>query len=122
MTASRRTTGRDGAQERRRSARYPLGIDALLYHNGVPVVRGRTRDIGLEGAYVETGASMHDPGAELELELALRSETGIERHRTVARVRHVSRAGLGVAFEGFDTSLHRRLRRILRGAGEAGPP
>ena len=42
----------DPFMERRMDRRRPVGLEAMLYRDGRPVARGRTRDVGLKGLFL----------------------------------------------------------------------
>ena len=90
-----------------------MRLDVKMFRDGRPVALAHTRDVGLEGAFVEC------PGVALAgntfLELAFESGSrGTRRlYRIPVRVSRVATEGFGVVFWRFDRSLFRDLERLL---------
>jgi hypothetical protein len=80
-----------------------MRADALIYIDGVPVINATIRNIGRDGAYVETRGPVLARGTAVDLELCLRLRGTERRHRLPALVVHIDTDGMGVMF--------RRLRR-----------
>jgi len=94
--------------EQRASDRRPVAIEVDIFQRGAPVRHGRTRDVGLGGAFVE------GPGLPLraEVELAFRIPGARER-RLRARVVRVEDGGSGVAFHDLDLGAVRALQDVI---------
>lgn len=103
--------------EHRWSLRKRLTTNVLLYHHGIPVARCESRDVGLEGMFVNTGPLNYFRNTRLDVEFSLRNPaTGqVARCRLPAIVVHTSNQGLGLTFIGFNPDIFRTLDAILHG-------
>ena len=54
--------------EHRCNKRLVKAIKVMLYHNGIPVAICKTRDIGVEGVFVETGSMVYRNNTLLKIE------------------------------------------------------
>ncbi len=102
---SARHTRSGALGEQRGDARRAVRVNAVLYCDALPILRGRVLDMGPRGAFVRTGPSAFGPGADLELELILPGGTGIRTCRLPVTVRHVTGSGLGLRFRRVDPVL-----------------
>lgn len=94
--------------EQRASDRRRVAIEVDIFQRGAPVRHGRTRDVGLGGAFVE------GPGLPLraEVELAFRIP-GTRERRLRARVVRVEDSGSGLAFHDLDLGAVRALQDVI---------
>ncbi|NIR60965.1 MAG: PilZ domain-containing protein [Gammaproteobacteria bacterium] len=81
--------------EHRFYSRPPVTLPVVIYHWGIPVDTGRTRDLSIEGAQIEGVGVAFSPNTPLTLELRL--DVGGRRKTYVAavvRYQHGDRIGL----------------------------
>lgn len=95
--------------EHRCSVRRPIGIQLLLYKDGLPVQIGICRNLGLGGLFIETGG--YDWRKNECLEVELMGYNGKPAMRLPAVVVHYSERGAGLMFD----TVSSEQRRILRG-------
>jgi len=103
------------APEQRRYPRLPLVLDVFLEYPPLGVIRGTTRNVSLEGMFVETGYFTLPRGATVQVALPLeRGLTGTYRFR--ARVVHSREGGVGLVLHSAEIAAMRALDRWLRDA------
>jgi hypothetical protein len=78
-----------------------------------PVVRGRSRNIGLEGLFIETGIVILPVGSCIEVEFALMADALWEQIRMPAVVVHRTGDGCGIVFQAFKRKAFRSIERLL---------
>lgn len=103
------------ATDRRWSARKSIALDVVLYEKGLPVAAAVSRNVGLEGMYVETLWHLFRKGTVLEAEFIIAGIRAGRRYRLPVVVMHVSKRGLGLMFSIFDRDLFRTLETMLHG-------
>jgi hypothetical protein len=102
--------------EHRWSERKPIKLDVSIYYEPMGTITGCTRDVSLEGMFVET------PGVELpleaELEVSFETETSGKRqqHNMPAYVVHDSNGGVGLMLRHVDYNDFYALRYMLNAA------
>ena len=82
--------------EHRWRKRLQKTIKVMLYHNRVPVISCKTRDIGIEGIFVESGPLEFRNYTCLEIEFEGASKYGRRWYRLSVAVAHFSNDGLGL--------------------------
>lgn len=82
--------------EHRCNKRLVKAIKVMLYHNGIPVAICKTRDIGVEGVFVETGSMVYRNNTLLKIEFEVISNNSRQLYRLSAIVVHSSGKGLGL--------------------------
>lgn len=104
---------RKDGMEHRWGGRKPMVVPVTVYHQGAPVGRGRTRNIGREGIFIEADALRFPVHTVLELELpqALTGRRG--RQRIPGLVIHNHNDGVGVMFCSFDHHLFKGIDELL---------
>ena len=92
----------NSAEDRRVSPRREMNFEVLVFHRGTALALGHTRDIGLEGMYVQASCPEITRHCLVEVEFALPDDTERNRHRIPALVVRISKDGLGLMFIAFD--------------------
>jgi len=101
---------RDHVQlERRWSIRKPIVMQVVIYQKGLPVAATMSRNVGLEGMYVETSWHPFSKESLIEVEFVIADTSARRRHRLPALVLHVAKRGFGLTFNIFDQTLFRAL-------------
>jgi hypothetical protein len=100
--------------EHRYATRMPLRVHVLIYRQGLPVQAGRTRDISLEGAFVETRQFDCRKFDCLDVEFLPLGQAGCERFRVKAMVIHRGDEGVGFEFAALEPGSEQSLRNCLR--------
>lgn len=102
-----------GEEERRWSPRRDLKIDVVLLKQGTPMARGRSRDVGLEGMFVEAEVDDVTKDSLVDVEFVLDDGVDRSRHRMAALVVHVAREGFGLMFLRFNRRVFRLFEHML---------
>ena len=102
--------------EHRWSERKPIEMEVFLYHPSTGEIAGKTRDISLEGMYVETNGAELPVNSELEVSFITLTETGPKQHRVPAYVVHGSANGVGLMLRHVDYTDFYALRYMLTAA------
>ncbi len=97
--------------EHRCSVRKPIEFQLLLYRQGLPVQNAVSRNLGLGGMFIDTGARSWRKNEYLEVEiLGCNGKPGI---RLPAVVVHYSMRGTGVVFDAISSEQRHTLRACL---------
>ena len=110
--------------EHRFSSRSRMGLDVLLYENGIPFGVGIGRDISLLGMYVETPSAQSLRRHQiLEVEFTGKTRGGENcRFRFPAMVVRHEGSGIGLIFETADHLTRDAVRALVAAEqGSAGP-
>ena len=99
--------------EQRWSLRKPVTFEVKVKYKCHPVVLGRSRNIGLEGLFIETGIMILPVGSCIELEFGLMTATQWEQICMPAVVVHRNRNGCGIAFQAFNWNAFRAIEQLL---------
>jgi hypothetical protein len=102
--------------EHRWSERKPIAMEVHLYHPSAGEVMARTRDVSLEGMFVETNATDLPVNTELEVAFTTFGKNGPEQHRVSAYVVHRNEAGVGLMLRHVEYSNFHALRYMLNAA------
>jgi len=84
--------------EHRWNIRHPAVIDVLLHHKEISEIHCKTRDIGRDGMYVETGNMTYQPNTLLQVEFESNQDGVKQIHVLPTIVVHSSPNGLGLMF------------------------
>lgn len=100
--------------EHRYSVRLPVTINVLLYHNNIPVVHCKTRNIGADGMFVQTGSLKY--GTNTMLKVEFKPDEGKDNHSHIipALVVHHANDGMGLMFPGGNSEAMKVWRNIVR--------
>lgn len=104
----------DGSEmEHRWGSRKAIVMPVTIYRDGLPAARGRTRNIGCEGLFIEADGVSFPEHSVVELELP----RAVIRFRTKRRIPglviHHNEQGVGVMFCSFDRHLFKELDELL---------
>lgn len=91
--------------EHRWARRKPVAVPVTIYHEGKAVGRGRTRNLGHDGVFVEADAGRFPVYTVLELELPPEVMGRRAKRRIPGLVIHGHGDGVGLMFCGFDRHL-----------------
>lgn len=100
--------------EHRYATRVPMRINVLIYRQGLPVQAGRTRDISMEGAFIETRQIECGRYDCLDVEFLPMGQEGCDRFRVKAMVIHRGPEGIGLEFAALEQRSEESLRNCLR--------
>jgi hypothetical protein len=90
-----------------------MRLEAVVVHQGLPVERCWTRDIGLEGAFLDLQLPRFDKGVRVEVEFLVPRNGEVIRRRLPAVVMHRSEQGFGVMFLVFDQEAFRSIEELV---------
>lgn len=104
--------GIDGTTEQRWSERKPLVLEVAIYHHGLLALTCRTRNIGLEGLFVELAGQRFAAHTAVEVGLPW-NRAGREWQRIPALVVHNVPDGMGLMFCSFDHRLFQAIEHLV---------
>jgi hypothetical protein len=99
--------------EQRWSLRKPVTFEVKVVYKCHPVILGQSRNIGLEGLFIETGIMILPVGSCIEVEFGLMAGTQWEEVHMPAVVVHRNRDGCGIAFQTFNGKAFRVIEQLL---------
>jgi hypothetical protein len=101
--------------ERRWSSRKPLSVNVALYYDRIGLLPCKTRDLSVEGMFVQTGHVSLAAGINVDAVLTGESHPGFQLHLP-ARIVRVCGDGVGLRFHKFDVDTYQLLRAVLSDA------
>lgn len=105
------------SMEHRWSERKPIEMDVALYYAPVGTITGKTRDVSLEGMYVQTDGVDLPLHAELEVSFVTQNGGGTpQEHHVPAYVVHGTGSGIGLMLRHVDYGDFYALRYMLSAA------
>ena len=105
------------SMEHRWSERKPIEMDVALYYAPIGTINGKTRDVSLEGMYVQTPGIDLPLHAELEVSFMTRNGNGApQEHHLPAYVVHGNGSGVGLMLRHVDYGDFYALRYMLSAA------
>ena len=99
--------------ERRWCVRKAFIMAVTLHHQGGSLTNCKTRDIGVEGVFIETDTAEVDIHAVVEVSLPISVIGAGQCRRIPATVVHKRPNGLGVMFCSFDQRLYECLCGLI---------
>lgn len=99
--------------EQRWSLRTPVTFEVKVSYKCHPVVLGWSRNIGLEGLFIETGIMILPVGSYIQVEFSLLSASRRQQICMPAVVVHRNRNGCGIAFQAFNGNAFRAIEHVL---------
>lgn len=101
--------------EHRYHPRKPIQLDVHIREGDRVLGWFRTRDVGMEGAFVETGPVDVGPYDVLTLTFCTGRRSS-DAHEVMGLVVHCSEEGVGLMYAAEDPRFHLALRSILHAA------
>jgi hypothetical protein len=98
--------------ERRDTPRVPIALEAMLLYQDKNR-RSLTRDISLDGAFIEADDGAFKNGGRVELSIRLTNGEEPRYHRFDAQIVRVTEHGAGVAFDKIETDSYAALLDLL---------
>jgi len=102
--------------EHRWSSRKNINIDVSLYYPPVGMINGKTRNISLEGMFVDLKGINIPPQARLEICFTASSHGETIEHRLPAYVVHAGDQGIGLMLQHVGYREFDALRYMLNAA------
>jgi len=99
--------------ERRDTPRIPIALETILNYNNQSYEHSTTRDISLDGAFIESKAARLPKRGALELAIKLPVEGAPKYHRFHAQVVRVTNNGAGLLFDRVDTDSYAALLDLV---------
>jgi hypothetical protein len=101
--------------DNRWSDRKDLDISVDIYQHGDKLATGRSRDVGLGGAYLDSVQVKNNLHIDNQVELIFHLIEGTNevKYALHARVVRIDDDGIGLKFHDFDTSVFRSLQQIM---------
>ncbi|KPJ91047.1 MAG: hypothetical protein AMJ53_12440 [Gammaproteobacteria bacterium SG8_11] len=113
--SGRRSKHWEITMDNRWSNRKDLDISVDIYQHGDKLATGRSRDVGLGGAYLDSVQVNHNLSIDNQVELVFHLVEGSSevKYSLHARVVRVDNDGIGLKFHDFDTGVFRSLQQIM---------
>lgn len=99
--------------EKRWSERKPIRMSVMLHYEPLGSVEGKTRDISLEGMFVEIPDPALPLHAEVEVSFVTHEANATHHHRVPAYVVHSNERGVGLMIRHVDYQNFHALRDML---------
>jgi len=99
--------------EKRWAARRPVHVSVDLQYKDVEVVDCQTRDISLNGAFVEVKQLQPTVNANIDLVFRLGDPGHYTKYKVPGKVARLTGDGIGVTFGETNISSFRSLRQLL---------
>ena len=99
--------------ERRDTPRVPLALDAMVKAADRPYQLFRTRDLSLDGAFIETGPHRLSLEDALEIALKIPINGSPQIYRFNARITRAAPLGVGMAFDHVNTESYAALMDLV---------
>ena len=101
--------------DNRWSNRKDLDISVDIYQHGDKLATGRSRDVGLGGAYLDSLHLQNKLRIDNHVELIFHLIEGSSevKYALHARVVRIDADGIGLKFHDFDTGVFRSLQQIM---------
>lgn len=98
--------------ERRWNVRLPVAINIIIYYNGLGLIQAKTKNLSLDGAYIETGRISLNQGGELEL-ILYDPEDCTEQQRVRAHIARLDEQGAGLVFRDIPLAAYDLIRKVM---------
>lgn len=108
--------------EHRCSERLPLVLPALIHRQEHPIVIGKTRNVGLEGMFIETDPAVLTSNMCLEVVLVHKTSAGARRLYLPVVIAHCAEDGAGLMFRSLSSEAEQTLRTLLNQARQSCAP
>lgn len=102
--------------EKRNDIRTPFGFDVMICYEPFGLLRGRTRNVSLEGMFVETGQVRLPKNVCVQVVFSIPGVEKAQSHQIFARVVHSSKEGAGLAFMSSKLTALQALVGVLKAA------
>jgi hypothetical protein len=101
--------------ERRDTPRIPIALEAILQYEDQNYRRSVTRDISLDGAFIEASQISNNIGKKDRLDLAIKIQVDGESHyhQFRGRVIRVTETGAALAFDKTETEAYEALLDLV---------
>ncbi|PLY15685.1 MAG: hypothetical protein C0631_06055 [Sedimenticola sp.] len=99
--------------EHRYSLRRPIEAEVVLNFRALGLVRGKVRDLGVGGMFVDLGCVQLPLNALVEVSLLLDCRATGEAIRAEAMVVHQAGGGVGLMFRDLDPQCHMFLHDMV---------
>src|SRR5690349_6214458 len=98
--------------ERRDTPRVTVALDAMVKHAQRPYQLFRTRDLSLDGAFVEVGPHRLTVKDELDIALKIPVNGASQIYRFHAQVARIAPLGVGMVFDHVNTESYAALMEL----------
>jgi hypothetical protein len=99
--------------DRRLGPRRTASVKALVTHDRAGLTKCLLREIGIDGAFVETGGFHLKKGADVDLVLKIRNGDKRTHCRVPAKVVRTTAEGAALSFDDIDEGIYRILFDIV---------
>ncbi|MFQ6023343.1 MAG: PilZ domain-containing protein [Acidiferrobacterales bacterium] len=99
--------------DRRLGPRKKIALEVMVKHRRLGLLSCETRDISLDGAYVETRNLALRKNAKVDLVLMIPAKGKTQQHRIAAKVVSVEKHGVTFIFRNLDETTYSALVDLL---------
>lgn len=101
------------ATDRRLGPRKQIALEVIVNHRRLGLQRCQTRDISLDGAYIETPEFALRKNAKVDLVLLIPANGKTQHYQVQAKVASVEKRGVTVIFRNLDEPTYSALVDLL---------
>ena len=98
--------------EKRWSLRKDIQLDVVVHHDIAGVIKCKTRDVSLEGMFIETERPLLPIDDQVYLDFILQNDSNNRLHHIRAKVVRITDTGMGVMFREFNPRISHFLRDV----------
>ena len=98
--------------EKRWSMRKEIQLDVMLHHDRAGVIKCKTRDISLEGMFIETQSGTLPVDEQVHLDFILQNDNSNKLHHIRAKIVRTTDTGMGLMFREFNPRISHFLRDV----------
>jgi hypothetical protein len=98
--------------ERRWNERHPVAINIVVYYSGLGLIQGKTKNLSIDGTFIDTGRITLHQGGEVDLILYDPADSSTQQ-RVRARIVRLDDDGAGMVFRDIPLGAYELLRRAL---------
>jgi hypothetical protein len=100
-------------EDKRSSSRRNVALDICINNHFLDPRRWRTRDLGMDSAFVSMHQDEMLPGAHVDVVLSLSNTPGSECVHLSAEIIRVAKDGIALRFQDYDSHICEMLTRLL---------
>ena len=97
---------------KRWSLRKDIQLDVVVHHDDAGVIKCKTRDISLEGMFIETTSPLLPVDDPVYLDFILQNDNSNKLHHIRAKIVRTTDTGMGVMFREFNPRISHFLRDV----------
>lgn len=99
--------------ERRKTPRKSMAMDVALYYGGLGMLRGVTRDISMNGMFIETGPIKLPVNVPVDIVFGVGDGKQSAQHRLSAMIVRSVETGVGAMFRNMESGGEQALQYLM---------